>query len=367
MRPRWLVLIAMTFCFSTVGATAAESVQAKKSAIIAYLQELQMHKQTLSGVQINEFEAYMDCTSFDRLKIKTGKSPAMLGLELMNAIAVPPYKDFVIDRALTQTENGGLVTLTWHERNPLEVCIRGEFFDCVQKPMTEETLRAILTAGTRENHLWLADVDKIAAVLKTFRDRGIVVLLRPYHEMNGGWFWWGKKGTYPQLWDALYEELVERQGLDNLIWVWSSDRATPDAARFAPVKHKPDIVGIDVYETDQNSPAFTDGRNNLAATFGRNTPFAITEVGIVPTEAVLETTNPAWVLLWGGEYLDGRLVMKGVCTNCNTAEQIDAFLKIRRIQSREDLPAKLRSLIASGVKNDHPLHEGKPDCPTKLH
>ena len=34
-------------------------------------------------------------------------------------------------------------------------------------------------------------VDRIAGYLKELQDAGVPGLLRPYHEMNGNWFWWG--------------------------------------------------------------------------------------------------------------------------------------------------------------------------------
>jgi hypothetical protein len=346
---------------------AHSGIAAKKAAIMAYLGQVQQQHKTLGGVQVNEFEVYLDCTSADRILLLTGRRPAVLGLELMNAIAVPPYGGYIVDRALNQTAAGGLVTLTWHERNPTETCIRGEFFDCVKMPMSAGTLKAMLTAGTPENMRWLADVDVIADLLKTLRDKGVVVLFRPYHEMNGGWFWWGKQDAYPRLWDALYDELAVRKKLDNLIWVWSSDRDTPDAARYAPLRHKPDIAGIDVYETDSASPKFAAGRASLAAVFGNETPFAITEVGHLPNRDVIDAINPAWVLLWGGEYLDSSLRMGGDCKDCNSREAVAQFIAYDRTLMLGEMPAKLRKVLAAGVVNDHPLHRGKPYCSAAPH
>ena len=344
----------------------ASFLQTKRNAVLSYVHDLQNNRQTLVGVQVNEFEVYIDCTSVDRFAEQTGARPAILGLELMNAIAYPPYAAYLTDRALTQTAAGGLVTMSWHERNPVEVCPRGEFFDCVKKPMTAETLHALLTKGTPEHKLWLADVDAIAKVLQGFKDRGIVVLFRPYHEMNGGWFWWGKQGAYPQLWDALYDELAVRRKLDNLIWVWSSDRDTPDAQLYSPLHHRPDVVGIDVYETDPDSAKYAVGRANLTAAFGA-TPFALTEVGIVPSRKTLDAVNPAWVLLWGGEYLNGAWAPDNNCALCNKPERISEFVKLDRTLTLDQMPAALRATISEGALNEHPLHRKNPICPAKLH
>jgi mannan endo-1,4-beta-mannosidase len=339
------------------------AIQAKRTAILQTLNQLPAQKKTLAGVQVNEYEVYIDCTSADRLFEHTGKRPALMGLELMNAIAYPPYPSYLLDRALTQTARGGLVTMSWHERNPVEVCPRGEYFECSKKPMDAQTLHAVLADGTPEHKLWLKDVDAIAKVLRRFRENGIVVLFRPYHEMNGGWFWWGKKAELPQLWDALYDELAIRNKLDNLIWVWSVDREAPDAKSYFPVRHKPDIVGTDMYEPDQNTPKYAAARANLTAL--SSAPFAITEVGLVPSAKVLDAINPAWVLLWG-DMINMNWTWNGDCPTCNKPEQVAAFFKLDRILTLDELPAGLRHTLADGVVNPRPLHKANPFCPAKL-
>lgn len=347
-------------------APASADIAAKKAAVLNYIHGLAQQHKTLAGVQVNEFEVYLDCDSADRIEQQVGKRPAIIGLEMMNAMAVPPYGNYVLDRAVRQSKSGGLVALTWHERNPVEICIRGEFFDCTQHPMDADTLKAVLTPGSKENKLWLADVDAIAKQLQRLKDAGVVVLWRPYHEMNGGWFWWGKKDQYPALWDALYERLVTVHHLDNLIWVWGSDRDTPDATKYVPARHKPDVAGIDVYEDDRLSPKYAAGRDNLKAAFGDKTPFAITEVGKIPERKVLDEINPAWVLLWGGEYLNGAYGMKEPCASCNKPEDVANFLGYDRTVMLNGLPAALRKTVSSGVKIAQPLPRHPAVCPVKL-
>ena len=374
MKSRWIGPIAriaatcIALLSMTTVALAADAVstQSKRNAILSYLHDLEEQKQSLIGVQVNEFEVYLDCTSADRIFQQTAERPALLGLELMDAIAVPPYASYLTDRALTQTTAGGLVEMSWHQRNPVEVCPRGEYFDCVKKPMSDEILRAVLTNGTPEHELWLEDVDAVAKVLDKLREHGVIVLFRPYHEMNGGWFWWGKKAAYPQLWDALYDELAVRHQLDNLIWVWSGDREVPDAKVYFPLRHKPDIVGIDVYEDDPDSPKYAAGRANVTA-FGGSAPFVLAEVGIIPSRKVLDEANPAWVLLWGGEYLNADWAWDEHCADCNHAQRVAEFVKLDRTLSLAQMPATLRATLSAGVVNLHPLHPKNPSCPAKLH
>ncbi len=344
--------------------TKADEILGKKTAILSYLAELPAEKKTLSGVQVNEYEVYIDCTSADRLHAMTGKYPAILGLELMNSIAYPPYPSYLIDRALTQSAQGGLVTMSWHERNPVEVCQRGEYYECAKKAMSTETLRAVLTPGTRENTLWRTDVRAMAKVLHRLREAGVVVLFRPYHEMNGNWFWWGKQEQYSELWDALYDELVEREQLDNLIWVWSPDREAPDAARYFPKRHKPDIVGTDMYEPDADTAKFAKARANIGG-LAKSAPFAFTDVGLAPGRKVLDESNPAYVLLWG-DMININWTWNGDCPTCNKPEQVAAFFSLPRILTLDELPTAFRTTIAKHVVNEKPLHKAHPICPAKL-
>jgi Glycosyl hydrolase family 26 len=359
------VLLAASCASPQTSPQQSPGVAQKREAIRAFLGVLQEQRRTLMGVQVNEYEVFVACTSYHRLFDMVGERPAVLGLELMFAIEYPPYRDYLTDRALAQTAMGGLVTLVWHQRNPVEICPRGEFYECSRKAMSDETLQAMLTPGTPEHALWLADVNAAGDLLEDWRRRGIVVLFRPYHEMNGNWFWWGRTERYPQLWDALYEELAVRRGLDNLIWVWSSDRDTPDAQRFYPRRHAPDIVGIDVYETDRNSPKYVAGRANVGALSGE-TPFALTEVGMLPSAETMDALNPAWVLLWGGEFMNGDWAWNGPCAGCNTPEQVRTFHAMERVWSLDETPAEVRSVVAAGVDRGASLRPENPVCPARL-
>lgn len=360
----WPAMIAC-LVMAMSGNAAPTDIAAKRTAILDYVRSLPAEKKTLVGTQVNEYEVYITCTSADRVKEMTGKRVAVLGLELMNAIAYPPYESYLIDRAVTQTQAGGLVTMSWHERNPVEVCQRGEYYECAKKAMSDDTLKAVLTPGTREHALWLADVDAIAKVFEHLQQRGVVVLFRPYHEMNRDWFWWAGKSAYPELWDALYDELVVRHKLRNLIWVWSIDRDQPDGKPYFPLRHKPDVVGTDVYEADPGTPKYAAARANVTA-MDPALPFAITETGLAPAAKVLDDTNPAWVLLWG-DNLNVAWTWNGQCPSCNTPQQIATFFALDRLVTLDKVPQALRAKISAGVSNPHPLHKKNPYCPSTLH
>lgn len=343
-------------------ATQASVVAAKKAAIIDYFTDLPKQGKTVGGVQVNEFEIYLTCNSYDRVVEMSGERPAMMGTELMFAMAYPPYESYLTRGIEQHMAAGGVVTMAWHWRNPLEVCVRGEIYECSKTPMSDEDLAKMLTPGTRENALMNADLDSIAGTFKRMAKRGIVILWRPLHEMNGDWFWWGQKKRYPELWDAMFDRLVNHNGVKNLIWVWGPDKASKgDVAAYFPKRFKPDFIGADVYADRQDHPEFLAAQT--AYTKLTNAPFAFAEVGIPPSEAIVADTKPAWILLWGGDFLNGDWSHDKPCKNCNRPEDVAAFFKRPNIVNLEDLPKGFKTKMRAGIDAKP---RKTPHCPSSL-
>ena len=79
--------------------------------------------------------------------------------------------------------------------------------------------------------MFTEDLKNAAAYLKLLRDADIPVLWRPFHEAAGGWFWWGKDAaSFKSLWIAMFN-YFKTEGLDNLIWVWTTEAMMPIGIR----------------------------------------------------------------------------------------------------------------------------------------
>ncbi|MFI8518700.1 glycoside hydrolase family 26 protein [Streptomyces sp. NPDC085481] len=108
-------------------------------------------------------------------------------------------------------------------------------------------------SNTPEYRALLADLGVLAASLSYFAAYDIPVLLRPYHEMNGGWFWWGGRtpAGYRKLWRITYDYLVKTKGLHNLIFAWSPNAWNPQGtdvpSAYYPGADLVDVVGVDDY------------------------------------------------------------------------------------------------------------------------
>ncbi len=360
--PMRIAVITLLWALCAAPLVASQPTSGRKARILEFLATLGAEHRTLYGTQINEFEVFLRCNSMTRFVANTGKEPALLGLELMFAQEYAGYEELLVRHAKEHVKRGGLVTLTWHARNPLKVCPRGEAYECSRGQMPAADLERLLSEGTREHALWLADIQAAAKTLRRLQDAGVIVLFRPLHEMNGDWFWWGKQPKLPELWDMLYRELAVKNKLDNLIWVWSGDRANPQAATYWPKKFVPDVAGTDVYENDPLSPQFADGHANIREIFPGG-PFAFTEVGHLPDAAVIERTNPAWILVWGGPFVDARISLRQPCDSCNTAEALRKFFAKPRMMALDEMPADVRRIVAGGTpKTIRP----RPTCPATL-
>lgn len=108
-------------------------------------------------------------------------------------------------------------------------------------------------SDTPEYRALLADLGFLAAALSYFAAWDVPVLLRPYHEMNSGWSWWGGRtpASYRKLWRITYDYLVRTRGLHHLIFVWAPNAWNPRGSDV-PWDHYPgdalvDIVAVDDY------------------------------------------------------------------------------------------------------------------------
>ena len=210
------------------------------------------------------------------------------------------YRQQIVDEAIRRHEEGFVINLMWHAVRPLddEPVV---FEQSIQGKLTDEQWQQLLTPGSPLNERWKSQVDVIAFFLKQLRDARVPVLWRPYHEMNGGWFWWGGRpgdGGYKKLYRMLYDRLVNFHHLDNLIWVFGGNEVRENVAPYAdffPGQDEVDVLATDVYSSNYAGHDYDD---LLALADGK--PIALAEVGPLPTIAVLQRQPRwAWFVAWG--------------------------------------------------------------------
>lgn len=217
----------------------------------------------------------------------------------------------IVREAIRQHKKGAIITLCWHAAPPtanepviFNSPVKGnpETLSTVQGHMLNEQYTELLTPGTRLYNHWAAQVDTIAFFLKQLQDAKVPVLWRPYHEMNGNWFWWGcrtgEAGTL-QIYRQLFDRLVNYHKLTNLIWVWNVDRPLMPIRNFSnyyPGNDFLDILSLDVYGNDFKQ-TYYDSLMNLS----KGKPLLFGEVGDAPVLDVYQT-QPNWAswVIWAG-------------------------------------------------------------------
>ena len=196
--------------------------------------------------------------------------------------------------------NNGLVGLLWHWRDPLSKS--GAFYTAD----TSFDVSKISDPNSNEYKAMIVDIDVIAGYLKQFKEAGIPVIWRPLHEAAGGWFWWGAKGPAPckALWIIMYNRLVTVHGLNNLIWVWTSN-TTATAMDWYPGDQYVDIVGMDIYPGNNNHGSQSVEFNKVRNIFNKKM-ITLSECGSVPDPALMKSSGDmwSWFMPWNGDYTE---------------------------------------------------------------
>lgn len=155
---------------------------------------------------------------------------------------------------IAQHERGGVVTISWHPRNP----VTGESaWDPSGKAVT-----AILPGGERNTLFqgWLTMVANFIRSLRTTDGKQVPVIFRPWHEMSGGWFWWGSESCTPEEYRKLYcytvDQLQQNHHCKNIVWAYSPNTGVDSFEAYYPGDDYVDVVGTDIYDFDHNNLKF---------------------------------------------------------------------------------------------------------------
>jgi mannan endo-1,4-beta-mannosidase len=250
----------------------------------------------LSGQQ-NFPEDLAQCS--DRVNELTGRYPAIFGQDFAHA-GFDGRRARMVAETIRQHREGAIVALTWHAPSPAKPQ-SASYQESVQSKLTDEQWSALLTPGAGLYNRWSAQVDEIAAYLQQLNASGVPVLFRPYHEMNGRWFWWGgrpgPRGSMA-LYQQLYERYVQVHRLNNLVWVWNVNAPSLYAGpieRYYPGSAWVDVVTMDNYRR------FRRRYYDAMLTLAESKPIALAEVGALPSINVLaKQPRWAWFMIWRG-------------------------------------------------------------------
>lgn len=248
---------------------------------------------------------------------KTGKYPAMRGLDYMN-----DDFDGVNERAVKWWNDGGLVTICWHTGYDFN----GEWNHAMKTEI--EDWDAVLTEGTPEYEAFVAGMDKAAQALLELQEQGVTVLWRPFHEFDGKWFWWGKGGSenFIKLWRLMYDRYTNHWGLNNLIWVLGYSGNGRDYEKWYPGDEYCDIVGADSYSGGAQGKLCSQIEEFVA-----DKPLCFHECGTNPTEEELKEVNWVYFMTWHTDHI----------VNQNDPEALNALYNSDYVITKDELPEEI--------------------------
>lgn len=224
----------------------------------------------------------------------------------LDSVPFDTMKDLIIEAH----KKGGIITISWHLDNPSS---GGTSWD--KTPAVKDILKDGIHHGKYE--LW---VSRVADFIKTlnYNNQPIPILFRPFHEMNGAWFWWGEgncdASDYKKLWRDTVKLLRDKHQLHNLLYVYSPNKLNPEDnyLKYYPGNRYVDILGIDIYDFKNSKDYITSVVHDLGVVkeiaVRKKKLYAFTETGIekIPTPhwftrvlyPYIENSGIAWILFW---------------------------------------------------------------------
>jgi mannan endo-1,4-beta-mannosidase len=298
-------IILLLFCLLVIVRLQAQSFQPVNKTASPEAKKLLAFIYSIKGKYIisgqHNFNHQLNLYS-DSSYALTGKYPALWGSDFILSGTSDLGQD-IVNEAIKKWQQGYIVTLMWHQGRPIDEPPYG-WKESVQGKLTDAQWNELVTQGTALNKKWLAQIDKIAGYLKQLQDAHVPVLWRPYHEMNGVWFWWGnKKGEngITKLWKMMYDRYTNYHHLNNLIWIWGANgiRDIPQDEAYSYKDYYPganyvDVLGADVYHFDYEQKDYDE---LLQLAHGKL--IALTEVGELPKPEILAAQPEwAWFMVW---------------------------------------------------------------------
>ena len=218
-----------------------------------------------------------------------GDYPGVMGFDLgglevgdeKNLDSVPFTR--IRQEIIRQHERGGIVTISWHPRNPLlgttawiekDIKAYNEAVAALKKIGREDlvaqidnpkhTVKSLLPGGKMADkyQLWLKRISDFLVTLKDKKGNQVPIIFRPWHENNGNWFWWGQANCsdadFHAFWNLTQDyinavEVGNSQTLrDYIVWSYSPNLQGNWTEEKWMVRYpgddRVDLIGEDAYQ-----------------------------------------------------------------------------------------------------------------------
>jgi mannan endo-1,4-beta-mannosidase len=278
---------------SRITDTANPNATAGTKAVLAYLYQLSDPSRSTNRVISGQFGAYGEGQNpqtaketLQEIVDQTGKSVGLTGMDyhtwdLYHKNDYSEPNQFLIE----QWQQGSLVTVSWHAPNPWT---RGESTDWDAGKGQPRNVRELVASNTKAGKEWLRLLDNVADGLDELQQAGVVVIWRPFHEMNGGWFWWHQQtqADFIALWRHMFDYFTTTKKLNNLLWAYSpntnNNKWNRRANFYYPGPEYVDIVGLDKYMERGEDPLMLNAWREYDDLVATGKPMGLLEFGPSP-------------------------------------------------------------------------------------
>jgi hypothetical protein len=255
-------------------------------ALYSYLQD--MHgKKMLAGQMV----LFGHVEELEYIQATTGKLPAIRGMDFIDS----SRNENEVKFAEAWWKKGGIPTIMWHWGAPAI----GNGYINSKKTID---IAKCFEKGTPENKAFWKELEEKAVLLKKLDRAHIPILWRPFHEMNGNWFWWSKAGPkqFKRLWTTMYDYYVHKKKINNLIWVLGYTNH-PDSAWY-PGREYVDIAGADDYSYGGTHLQMYKKAEAIA---GSTMPIPFHECPTPPdpAQSFAEGATWSWFMVWHSSFL----------------------------------------------------------------
>ncbi|WP_051336404.1 glycoside hydrolase family 26 protein [Aquimarina latercula] len=253
------------------------------------------------------------------VNLVAGDFPGVYGFDIGHIETKQPHNLDTVDFKLMKKlilkahKDNGIITLSWHPNNPKT---NKSSWD------TTSTVKDILKGGilhSKYKEEYLKNVAKYLKQLNKFLGKDVPVVFRPFHEMNGWWFWWGNKSCTPDEYKRLWREtvtlLIKEYNVHNVLFMYSPNLLNKGQQflDYYPGDKYVDLLGIDLYQYSSDEDYANTLKKDLAILkkIGneKNMPYALSEAGLDGLNSSddwwtnvldknIKDSGISWVLLW---------------------------------------------------------------------
>ncbi len=182
-----------------------------------------------------------------------GDYPALFGWELgglelgheINLDSVP--FSTMKQLAIRAYKHGGINTFSWHPFSPV---------DSINSWHGDSAVVKHILPGGNYHEVFNRQLDYLSDFFLALTDTTenvIPFIFRPWHEMDGTWFWWGTKACSPNEYKALFRytiDFLHKKGINNMAVAYSPDcnfNTPEEYLQWYPGDDVVDILGMDNY------------------------------------------------------------------------------------------------------------------------